>query len=177
MVNPTTFIGGPKDIRHEIQYSMTETNTMAWEMLPVSLQKFVTMWEGTGENEQYLWKAMMENALHISTDGSHIPDTTQGAGAGILAATGNDKNILRAGAKCDDESDMSSLTTEHYGMLSGICAMMIIIFKYGEPKGSTTVTIWTDNAALLQRMNKRNKKKLRLKEYSISDYGLYWLLC
>ena len=95
---------------------------------------------------------------------------------GVLATAGKSEDIIRVGSRCNEESNMLSLTTEHYGLICGVCGMITLMLMYGCPE-TTAVTIWIDNAVLLLRMDERNNKKLQLTEYAISDYGLYWLLC
>ena len=118
---------------------------------------------------------------------------------GVLATAGKSEDIIRVGSRCNEESNMLSLTTEHYGLICGVCGMITLMLMYGCPETTavtiwienavlllmlmygcpetTAVTIWIDNAVLLLRMDERNNKKLQLTEYAISDYGLYWLLC
>ena len=90
------------------------------------------VWESDEITEHTIQDALINNCLHIGTDGSHIPETFDGAGAAIVAPFGSLEHILKAGSKCHVEHGMSSLTTEQYGIISGLIALHVLLMKLGQ---------------------------------------------
>ena len=120
---------------------------------------------------------MDAGTLHIGTDRSHVPGTSDGAGAGVLASYRDSERILKVGCKCEVEGGISSLTMEQYGLMSGIMALWTLLAMHREPTRRTVVYTWIDNAETLRRINECNETKLHLNDYAISDYGVYTLVC
>ena len=79
--------------------------------LPDICQKFIQVWKCQG-NTNFLIQALNDNDLHIGTDGTHIPDTTYGAGAAIATRYDNCNDMIMTGAHCEIENGMTSLTTK-----------------------------------------------------------------
>ena len=65
---------------------------------------------------------------------------------------------------------MSSLTTEQYGIIGGITALMVLIKQWGNPTCIPTITIWVDNKDALTWATNWNTPLIQLKEYGVSDY-------
>ena len=146
-------------------------------MLPTNMAKFLECWNDENNCGEELWQAMVNGKLHIGIDGSHTPGTTNGAGAGILAAYQDEDNIIKVGCKCEVEQGMTSLTAEQCGLMSGLAAIRVLLLQYGMPKTSVSIKVWIDNAEVLKRENERHHHKLRLNEYAVSDYGVYTVIC
>ena len=56
----------------------------------------------------------MDN-LHIGTDGSHVLDTTDGAGEAVAAFAGSLHHLLVVGFKCSAEHGMYTCTPHENG--------------------------------------------------------------
>ena len=89
--------------------------------LPNLYQPYLQYTEGVKENLVYIYQAYIDNKLTIATDGSHIPETSEGARATIFARDDNVRRIIMGRTKCAVEEGMTSMTTEHYGI---ICALL-----------------------------------------------------
>ena len=140
--------------------------------LPSEYQSYLQVFTITDDTTcNDLLHALENNTLHIASDGSHMPGTTDGAGAAIAMDEENDTHAMWAGCKCEIEDKMTSQTAEHYGAISGLLLILILITgekkKYKE---KPTVQFWIDNAEVLIRLKRAKEPKITLKQYSIQDY-------
>ena len=149
----------------------TSINTMIFS-LPSILQRFVQTWEDSQANLYKLWQQLNQGNIQVGSDGSHDPDSTNGAGGAIIASEEEEDNILGVGAKCQIEEGMSSLTTEQYGVISGILAIVLVCKRFGTPNNKPIVKFWIDNNEALTIAQEYNVTPIQLKEYDVSDYWM-----
>lgn len=68
------------------------------------------------------------------------------------------------------------MTTEHYGVISGLL-LIAIIYAYGgteqgDTKSPVSVQFWIDNEEVLRRAKKAGEREIKLKAFAIRDYSL-----
>ena len=64
-----------------------------------------------------VWNSTELGSMEVGTDGSHQPDSSDGAGGFIMANNKEKAPLVRGGGKCFLQDDMSSMTTEHVGII------------------------------------------------------------
>ena len=117
--------------------------------LPVDLQNHLEIWESTVHNPLQLWTDLTKGQVQIASDGSHDPGTMNGAGAAIIMSEQSDDECIGVGSKCLYKEGMSSLTTEQYGVISGVLALIILCRCYATTNVKPTVVFWMDNEEML----------------------------
>ena len=142
-------------------------------LIPREYQPYLQVCETTSpETMQVLSRALYNETLHIATDGSHMPGTADGAGAAVAMDEDRDNILLWAGCKCDIEENMTSQTSEHYGAISGLLLIYLILcYTNNDMEPKPTIPFWIDNAEVLSRARKCCETRISLKEYSLSDYS------
>ena len=117
-----------------------------------------------------LWDMLQGNEIVGASDGSHIPNTMIGSGGFILSDKNDLTHHIKGGSKCYLTHEMTSQTTEHYGIIGLITMIIVLNTKYGQPNGNTTIEVWIDNAEVLRRINIGRENMLKLADYEVADY-------
>ena len=155
-------------------YEMTEKNQpneYYIEKLPTKFQEFLQHWEATNSELETYWQSLSLNKTHIATDGSHIPETSLGAGAAVMAIEEDgEPKYIWVGSKCSDVEGMSSLTAEQYGIISALLLLHIICLRFGPP-ASCVIQVWIDNEEALRRITTGEEDDIRLKAYGAREYS------
>ena len=136
-----------------------------------SYQPFLQYSEGLDANLDYMYKAYLNNKLHLATDGSHLPETTRGTGAAIMARDGDTTILIMGGCQCQAENEMTSMTTEHYGTICGLLLIHILLSSYDSPP-IRKITLWIDNEEVHTRAKNASQKQLKLRSFQQRDYAL-----
>ena len=162
---------------NDIYYTTTRGNEFRQYILhlPDTCQQF-TQFVACQGDEHSLLQALTDGELHIGTDGTHTPDTMEGAGAAIATKYDNCDNTIQIGAQCASEHGMTSLTAEQYGLISGFLIIHLMILKYGRQLCSGKVYFWVDNAEVLRRIQSSPCDDIRLKSYYVRDYSYMTLM-
>ena len=143
----------------------------AMEELPASYQHYLQFLEGVDDHLEYIIQAYLDNSLIVATDGSHIPETSDGAAAAVFARTDDINRIIICGNKCEVEEGMTSMTTEHYGVICALTFLQVLVSTIAN-SSKRTVSIWIDNAEVLKRAQEATVKDLTLKSYDKRDYAI-----
>ena len=125
-------------------------------------------------------QALLQHTLEIATDGSLLQSQCQGSHSVVFCPQGNREEVLTVGARSPYSLSMSSLTTEHYGLLTAGVLLRIIIatmFTSAERKllQHNSYPIYIDNAEVVKRGNKVQPVRLTLKAHSIPEFDLWEL--
>ena len=124
------------------------------------------------DDGQQLWQYLQSGQLIGATDGTHIPTAMVACGAFILAYKLDLDLCVKGGSKCRYTHEMSSQTSEHYGVIGIVVMLIIFTVKYGIPPGRHTIDIWMDNAEVLRRTGIDKQGTLKLSDYDVTDYSL-----
>ena len=140
--------------------------------LPVKLQQYIQFfWDDDDKMYEY-WKQLSTNTIHIATDGSHQPQSSQGSGSVVITSFDEENDqCISAGAKCNAIEGMSSLTTEQVGIISALLVLHIMFLRFGIPTQKCQLHVWIDNEEALKRISTTEHDDLRLKSYGVSDYA------
>ena len=103
------------------------------------------------------------NTIQIASDGSHIPETEQGAGSAVLSILNVDNPLIITGAKCAIIEGMTSLHTKEWGIISALLTIHILCIQFGMPAKQVKITRWIDNEEALRRIG----------DYVPSSYEFY----
>ena len=79
--------------------------------LTTILQNNLQVWETKETKRTTIHEALLMSQLHIGSDGRHEADTMNGTGATVAEIRDTLTTTISAGAKCNSEHGMSSLTT------------------------------------------------------------------
>ena len=123
---------------------------------------------------------LKNNQLAAATDGSLIPNTSFGGCGYVLADRHNIHNKIEGHSPCPISLGMSSLSTEHYGVLALTTLLHIICISGLTPtefkqlqQRNLQLPIYIDNIVLVHRLNNLHTPRLRLSEFTVPDYSLW----
>ena len=139
--------------------------------LPYKYQQYLEYWKGGEDEIKKIWDQLYRNTIQIATDGSHIPETEQGAGSAVFSILNMDNPLVITGAKCTIIEGMTSLHTEQWGIISALLTIHILCMKFGMPTKRVQITHWIDNEEALRRITTTATDDLRLKSYGVRDYS------
>ena len=123
-------------------------------------------------------ESIVEGTCIGASDGSLIREyeRTRGAHGYTLQEKDDERNGIDGWGPSPDSDDISSMTTEHYGLL-GLLVMLHMIckkFKLCKEECFGRVTIYIDNKTVIERGNER-QNLINISDYSVPDQDL-WLL-
>ena len=156
-------------------YLTTETDQILEyyiQKLPNKYQKYTQYWEKDKSSLQQFKEAMLNNTLHVATDGSYTPDTLNGSGAAVMMDDHDEsESIIMIGAKCAMIEGMTSLTAEQSGLIGGILLVHMLCLYSGQSPTKCVIHFWIDNAEALRRITTIETDDIRLKAFGARDYG------
>ena len=140
--------------------------------MPIKYQRYLHIWEENKVTLYKYWNALTNNTIHIATDGSHVSETTLGAGAAVMTnMTDTEDMNISVGAKCCAIDGMTSLTAKQTGLISALLLLHMMCLRYGTPTRKCLIHVWIDNEEALRRITTTKEDDIRLKAYGVRDYG------
>ena len=124
---------------------------------------------------------ILQGCIETATDGSLLQSRNRGSHGVAISIQGDRDCLIEGGARCPTSPAMSSLTTEHYGLLSlGVILHLVVLTTFTSDDMRTTapippVTVYIDNQALVKRGAKLTPVRLTLKAHSVPDFDLWEL--
>ena len=124
---------------------------------------------------------IFQGTIEAATDGSLLRSTNRGSHGIALCVQDDRNNTIEGGAGCPTSPFMSSLTTEHYGLLSlGVLLHLIVSTTftpadYSRVKSMAPIPVYIDNQTLVKRVKQLVPIRLSLKSHTVPDYDLWEL--
>ena len=142
-----------------------------------------TMFLHDSEARRAIAQGITAGTISTATDGSLLPSTKRGTNGVVICPTGDPDYVYTSAAPIPTSLLSSSLTAEHYGVITLAVILHIIYiteFKQdiGEARPCDTarpITVYIDNKETVKRGNRLNPTRLSLKEYSVPDFDLWEL--
>ena len=169
---------------HVIDNSNSTTNVSAlFASLPTFFQFLLQachfLWDSTARKN--IHSNLCSGQLSVATDGSLLHSTGAGSFGVIICPNGNSDFTYSGFAPIPNSTNPSSLTTEHYGLLTLTAILHIVYSTSYTPeekqlhtkKTFPAVPVYIDNTELVKRGNRVSPIRLTLKEHSVSDYDLW----
>ena len=153
--------------------------------LPVFLQFLL---QGTNflhdvQSRATIAQGIMAGTFSAATDGSLLPASKRGTCGVVLCPTDDPDNVITCASPIPSSQFSSSLTAEHYGLITLGMILHILYATEFKPIAPTelpspkppTIPVYIDNIELVKRGNKIKPTRLTLKEHSVPDYDLWEL--
>ena len=144
--------------------------------LPRTLQLFVGETEIPQDEGLALGEAIVDGTCVGASDGSLIRKykETKGSHGYVLSSKDPDIEEIRGWGASPESDGMSSLTTEHYGLIGLLVILHIVCKKYKLCRDECfdSVTIYIDNKTVVER-GKVEQTLINLRDYAVPDQGLW----
>ena len=180
---PSTFLS----LFRQVLDSTGPTTTVD-EVIAALPSFFQFMLQGTtflhdSEAQLAIAKGISEGTLSTATDGSLLPSTKRGTNGVVICPTDDPDFVYSSAAPIPTSPLSSSLTAEHYGLITLAVILHIIyitefkqdIGEVGSCSEAQPITVYIDNKETVKRGNRLNPTRLSLKEYLVPDYDLWEL--
>ena len=147
-------------------------------LLPNNLRVMMGIVTTPADDGLTISEAIVEGTCLGASDGSLVKEfrSQKGAHGYALEKKGQQSNGIEGYGISPDSDRMSSLTTEHYGLIGLLVTLHIVCIKYKlcREECFDHVVILIDNKTVVKRGNKR-QEIINLSDYSVPDQDLWQL--
>ena len=146
------------------------------DLLPQSLRQSIGEVDIPEDGGVLIGESIIDGTCVGASDGSLIRENNncRGSHGYALRVDNDEKDDIKGWGPSPDSDDMSSMTTEHYGLM-GILVLLHLIckrFKIGSNESFGKVTIYIDNKTVVTR-GQIKQELINLSDYHVPDQDLW----
>lgn len=131
-----------------------------------------------GNDSDTIIEVLIWGEAASASNGPYLEDEKRGSHAYKIISTGTDFGLIQGASISPDSDKMSLLSTEHYGTISILVVLIVVVLYHHKEDGYgwLTLKLYIDNQEVINRRSRQNLSFLNIGQYLNHDFDLWMVI-